>query len=477
MNLPGDEPARRLTCQEINLPGDQPARRSTCQEINLPGDQPARRSTSQEINLPEDQPARRSTCQEINLQGDQPARRSTYPFNLCFLIRILTALFYGASSFLIMVVNKRVLTVYNFPSFQVLGLGQIIATIIILKVGKLLQIVNFPDLTKDTARKIWPLPLMYLGNMVFGLGMDTTECEYLILKSKPSRAVQLSVYLMIFGTLVAASNDLAFNVQGYVFVLLNDFFTAGNGVIMKKKLDAKDLGKYGLMYYNSLFMVLPSLFFCVQSGDLETTLGNTRDHKTTLGNTRNYKTTLGNTRNHKTILGNTRNYKTTLGNTRNYKTTLGNTRNHKTTLGNTRNHKTTLGNTRNHTTTLGNTRKHKTTLGNTRNHKTTLGNTRNYTTTLGNTRNHKTTLGNTRNHKLFMCTAYNSALTTTIVGCLKNILITYLGIFIGGDYQYSLVNFIGLNISVVGSLIYTKVTFTAKARPAASETAGQVLKI
>jgi len=91
---------------------------------------------------------------------------------------------------------------------------------------------------------------------------------------------------------------------------------------------SKDLGKYGLMYYNSLFMVLPSLFFCVQSGDLETTLGNTRDHKTTLGNTRNYKTTLGNTRNHKTILGNTRNYKTTLGNTRNYKTTLGNTWNH-----------------------------------------------------------------------------------------------------------------------------------------------------
>jgi solute carrier family 35 protein len=34
-------------------------------------------------------------------------------------MRILTAVFYGAASFLIMVVNKQVLTVYKFPSFQV----------------------------------------------------------------------------------------------------------------------------------------------------------------------------------------------------------------------------------------------------------------------------------------------------------------------------------------------------------------------
>lgn len=298
-------------------------------------------------------------------------------------LKVSSAVFYGLSSFLITVINKRVLSSpYKFPSFLVLSLGQLIASIIVLYSGKKLKIVSIPPYSNELVKKIFPLPLLYLGNMIFGLGgtqalslpmfaalrrfsiLMTMFLEFYILKIRPTTAVQLSVYSMVGGALLAASDDLSFNLEGYSFIMITNALTAANGVFVKKKLSGSDLGTYGLMFYNSVVMFVPAVAVTWILGDLSKAVG--YDQWTNPVFLFQFILSC--------IMGFVLNYSTVL------------------------------------------------------------------------------------------CTQHNSALTTTIVGCLKNVSITYIGMFIGGDYIFSWLNCIGINISVFGSLIYTYVTFRKKNR-------------
>jgi solute carrier family 35 protein len=58
-----------------------------------------------------------------------------------------------------------------------------------------------------------------------------------------------------------------------------------------------------------------------------------------------------------------------------------------------------------------------------------------------------------------MSTQRTSALTTAIVGSVKNIATTYAGMWMFGDYTYSGINFVGINVSLLGALLYAYCSF------------------
>lgn len=201
--------------------------------------------------------------------------------------RIGSAIFFGVASFTLTVVNKTVLTSWHFPSFLVISIGQLAAAIIVLYVGKQVNVITFPDLKWDLPRQLMPLPIFHFGNMVTGLGstkalplpmftafrrisiLITMLLEMKILGVEPSLAVQLSVWCMIGGAILAAVDDLTFTVEGYAYVMFANFITAGYGVYIKQKLETADsIGKYGVMFYNSLIMIVPAIAIALFTGDL-----------------------------------------------------------------------------------------------------------------------------------------------------------------------------------------------------------------
>ncbi|XP_050521193.1 UDP-sugar transporter UST74c isoform X2 [Daktulosphaira vitifoliae] len=283
--------------------------------------------------------------------------------------KISTALFYAAASMLITVVNKSVLTSYGFPSFQFLAICQMFMTVIVLYLAKSLGNIEFGlGGTKELSLPMFTM-LRRFSILITMLG------EYYLLNIRPKLSVKVAVGLMVSGAIIASSNDLGFNLDGYIYVLCSDFLTAANGVFTKKKLNSKkEMGKYGLMFYSSMFMIPPALLLMYFSGDLDKVY--------------RYNYWL-----HLPFLIQI------------------------------------------------------------------------FVSSF---------MGFILNYSIMLCTQYNSALTTTIIGCLKNIFVTYFGMFIGGDYVYTLNNFIGINISVIGSLFYTYVTFRPSTRPAQIQSSNTV---
>lgn len=295
--------------------------------------------------------------------------------------KLFAAAAYAVASSFIMVLNKMIFTTFNFHSFLFVAMLQYLGSIIVLSVQRSLGLVTFPSpwlYGRRAFLDIFPLPLMFFGNTVSGLGATaklnmpmfvllrrfsivmTMLLEMWLLEKTFSSLVKWSVVWMVVGALIAAANDLTMDIGGVFFILLNDVFTATQGVVLRKKLDGKEdsererLGSHGIMFYSNLFsfpLVLLGVV-CIPS-----------ERKAVLEfdgwlNGRFLICLCG-----------------------------------------------------------------------------------------------SAIMGFVLNYTLFLCTKYNSPLTTTVIGAGKNIITSYVGMLFR-DYVHTPMIFLGINVSVIGSLMY-----------------------
>ena len=66
------------------------------------------------------------------------------------------------------------------------------------------------------------------------------------------------------------------------------------------------------------------------------------------------------------------------------------------------------------------------------------------------------------NYSMFLCTSINSALTTSVVGSLKSVLQTAIGMFTFGGVSLNMASITGILINLTGGVLYTLFKSTAK---------------
>jgi solute carrier family 35 protein len=343
--------------------------------------------------------------------------------------KAMAAVFYGITSLAVIFTNKAIMTGYNFPFFDFLAAIQFLATTVILGTLVLMKKVDIPVLNYPIFREVFPISLMFLGNVICGLGstrslnlpmftalrrfsiLMTMIAEYFILNNKPGGPIVFSVILMVGGALFAAAYDLSYNSWGYTLVFLNNAFTTLNGVWLKKASMSGKCNKMGILFYNSLFSAtIMFAFFIMEHYNLsienipfDQRIPNFRSNMALHSN---------HTKPHRVLLN---------GQIVGLKNNV-------------------LNEVKQSTLT-----------------KIFLYDGWNKLDFLS-LFIFAAFLGSVLNYSIFVCTTINSALSTAVVGCLKNVVTTYIGMLIFPDYAFNWWNFIGINISIAGSLYYTYYT-------------------
>ncbi|KAF9922319.1 GDP-mannose transporter into the lumen of the Golgi [Linnemannia zychae] len=216
----------------------------------------------------------------------------------------VSILAYCASSILMTVTNKMVLSHFDFHMNFLLLTIQTTVAIVLLKVFRSIGLISFRRFDKIEAKKWFPISvtlvamvytgsksLQYLSIPLYTIFKNLTIIliaygEVLWFGSKVTPMMLLSFLLMVLSSVIAgwsdlqsfvpsASDGLFFNI-GYFWMALNCLSSAGYVLYMRKRIKHFNFKDFDTVYYNNIVSlpILVILSLCLEgwtSGELERT--------------------------------------------------------------------------------------------------------------------------------------------------------------------------------------------------------------
>ena len=179
-----------------------------------------------------------------------------------------SVLLYMGSSFMIVVFNKIVLTAFSFTSVPFIMLMQSLFTVSVL----FARCVHVQSPGKD----VIAASLLSVCNVFFGLTsaatlniamftalrrvsiLMTMIAQHYFLGAELRKDVLCCIMLMIFGSVVAAANDMAFSLRGYACIMSNNILTTASQIQAKKALTRESVTKTTLIFWTSILTIIAS---------------------------------------------------------------------------------------------------------------------------------------------------------------------------------------------------------------------------
>jgi len=195
---------------------------------------------------------------------------------------IVACFMYCFCSLMMTFSNKAILSTYDFRWPMLLLMYQHVFTVIFVKLAQMMGLIMIEPLRWNVIRKWLPVNLLFIGMLLSGTyslkylsvplvtifknftTMLITFGDFVLFQHVVSPGVVSSLFLMLTGSVVAALNDLEFNVTGYFWMSINCAMSAAYVLYMRLAMKGTKLSEFGNVYYNNVLsipLLLPMLLY------------------------------------------------------------------------------------------------------------------------------------------------------------------------------------------------------------------------